>query len=154
MEPWLGYAASAISVIALVSREAMTEVSLSDMEEMLRKQGRTQQLLPRVEAFTEHIRDTAFTFRWLDNFSRAIVAVALWLHWVDGTVPGLVAWTGLMLSYLVVLDIILRQIATYQAERIFDFLHAWLVGGLSSVVAGGVAADYVAQCFGAPITWR
>ena len=40
MEPWLGYTASAISVIALVSREAMTEVSLSDMEEMLRKQGR------------------------------------------------------------------------------------------------------------------
>ena len=55
-----------------------------------------------------------------------MVAVALWLHWADGTVPGLVAWAGLMLSYLVVLDIILRQIATHQAERILIFcMRGW-----------------------------
>jgi CBS domain containing-hemolysin-like protein len=125
MDVWIGYAAAAVGSATLISREAMSEVSLSDIEEILRKEGRTQQVLPRIEAFAERFRDLAFSLRCIDFFLRAVVAVVMHEQLVghDPTVTANLSWLGALLAYLFVQDIVFRQLATAYAER----LTLWLM---------------------------
>ena len=127
MDVWIGYAAAAVGSATLVSREAMTEVSLGDLEEILRKEGRTQSAFPRVEAFAERFRDLSFSLRSIDFFLRSIVAVVMYEQIVglqpEPKVIDFSLWLAALLGYLAFQDILLRQIATAGAER----LTLWLV---------------------------
>ena len=127
MDVLIGYVA-AVGSATLISREAMSEVSLSDIEEILRKEGRTQQVLPRIEDFAERFRDLAFSLRCIDFFLRAVVAVVMYeqLAGPEATTTAILAWLGALLTYLFIQDIVLRQLATAYAERFHPLVDAKL----------------------------
>jgi len=108
---------------AAVSRAAMEDFSLSDMEDLLRRRQRTKDLLPRVEAFAEHLDAYAFSFALFDLWSKLALLVALYL--VTGAmVPEIPAfWRepltlgGFALGILA-FDVPLRPAASAAAEQV------------------------------------
>jgi len=123
---WILAAAFLVSAFTALSREAMAEFSFSDMEELLRKRGRTKRDLPRVERFVERLRDCRYIFRIVDYVSRAVAAVGIW--WLcDGLGESWLQWPvffGGLALLILMLDVLLRPLAGANAE----LLALWLLG--------------------------
>jgi putative hemolysin len=126
---WLLVAASFLSFYAVLSREAMTELSLSDMEELLRKTKRTKDLLPKVEAFAGKRDRYEFSFLIVNFLAKAVAAVAMYLL-ASSLSAAWQVWLAFLLGYalwLLVVDVPLRPFAARHAERITLWLRkSWI----------------------------
>lgn len=121
---WLLPVAATASAFAVISREAVDGLSLSDMEELLRKRKR-KDLLPRVEAFAEHLDRHSQGFLVLSMVAKAVTVVALadLASQVASDWRGWLAFAGLFVTFLVVADFALRPLGHAHAER----LTLWLM---------------------------
>ncbi|MDA3963864.1 MAG: hemolysin family protein [Planctomycetota bacterium] len=121
---WIVVGAAALSVLTVLSREALAAFSFSDMEELLRKKNRTKQDLPRFERFAERLRDYHNTFRLLDYTGRMVLATALWVVINQHQAPAPVLWFIVLVGLaLVVLDSVVRPLGSSHAEQ----LTLWLL---------------------------
>lgn len=124
---WIVLGAAAVSLLTVLSREALSAFSFSDMEELLRKSNRTKRDLPRFERFAERLRDYHDTFRLVDYAGRMVLAVALWVLIDQHQLPLPVLWFALLGALaLVVLDSLVRPLGSAYAEQLtLWFLRPW-----------------------------
>ncbi|TVR12669.1 MAG: HlyC/CorC family transporter [Planctomycetota bacterium] len=127
---WLLTAASLVCIYSVLSREAMAEFSLSDMEDMLRGRRRSKLLQAKVERFAERLDRFLFTFLLVNFLAKAIAAVAIFLliqRFVGGPDSGPELLLYFIMGYavwLLAIDMPLRPIAANHAET----LTLWLLG--------------------------
>ena len=75
---WLLVTGTIISIYSVLSREAMAEFSLSDMEEMWRQRKDGKTLQAKIERFAERLDSFLFAFLLLIFMAKAAVSVALY----------------------------------------------------------------------------
>ncbi|TVR42853.1 MAG: HlyC/CorC family transporter [Planctomycetota bacterium] len=125
---WLLVTATFISIYSVLSREAISEFSLSDMQELLRQRKDGKSLQLKVERFAENLDRYLFTFLLVNFLAKAVVAVALFLL-VGGLLPGMelgAQWLTFVVVFsiwLLLADMPLRPIAARHAE----VLTLWLL---------------------------
>lgn len=149
---WLLMTASLVCIYSVLSREAMSEFSLSDMEEMLRGRRRSKFLQAKVERFAERLDRFLFTFLLVNFLAKALAAVAIFLliqefSGVDDSSLELLLFLLGYATWLLVVDMPLRPIAAKHAETLTLWLLTswrtvnmllWPIISLFALVHGGM----------------
>ncbi len=160
---WLLVAGTIIGIYSVLSREAMAEFNLSDMEEMWRQRKDGKTLQAKIERFAERLDSFMFTFLLIIFMAKAAVAVSLYqlvgeALSLNGGVSHWGTFLGVFAVWLLVVDMPLRPIAAKYAEGLtLVLLNSWRLtrfilapitaifalvhGGMERVVRQGTGDD-------------
>ena len=123
------FISTATSAWTVLSREALDELSFSDVEEYLRQRDQVRERLPPIERFASRLDRCLHVFQQADYLARFVAAVSIWQLCANhGPAGGLLYAFLSCLGLLVLLDGIIRPLGAVFAVQLTLWLNKpWTV---------------------------